>query len=246
MNVRHSVLLALAVFAAPSFADVPVGPPVFSDPLVFTNAFAPFQVGAVKVFSGKSDGEKTAVVDLFTADTRSFAWGGGSVECAVLQETEFSDGQTSEISLNYFAQSDDGTVWYFGEVVDIYENGVVVAHDGSWLVGGASLPSDPVDTATALEPGLFMPATPAVGDFFKPEDLFPLVDETVTVIKLDQKLNVPSGKYAEAMKVEETSLIGDSDPEFKWYVRGLGVVKTKAKGEVLNLLASTLLPAEGP
>jgi hypothetical protein len=37
-----------------------------------------------------------------------------------------------ERSLNYFAQTQDGTVCYFGEAVDIYENGVVVSHEGAW------------------------------------------------------------------------------------------------------------------
>ena len=44
-----------------------------------------------------------------------------------------------------------------------------------------------------------------------------------------------------AIRVLETTQL-DSDRETKWYVPGVGVVKAKAKGESLVLVASTLLP----
>jgi len=43
-----------------------------------------------------------------------------------------------EVSQNFFAQADDGTVYYFGELVDTYGGGSVVSHEGSWLLGGVS------------------------------------------------------------------------------------------------------------
>src|SRR4030095_267773 len=130
------------------------------------------------------------IVDIYFSDTRTFQLNGSGVATHVLQETEFADGQLKEISRNYFAQADDGTVYYFGETVDVYEDGAVVDHGGSWLVGGPTLPSDPPGTANASVPSGFMVADPAVGDTFKPEDLFPIVDETVTVKEVDEKVGV--------------------------------------------------------
>jgi len=233
--------LLLILLAADGLqASVPTEPPTFSNPLVIDNPFSPFVVDGVQSHRGKSDGERTAVVNLFKAETRDFSWGGGTVSTRILQETEFEAGVLEEISQNFFAQADDGTVYYFGEVVDIYEDGQIVDHEGSWLVGGATLPGDPPDTGNAADPTIFMPGNPEVGDQFKPEDLFPLVDETVTILAMDVRVRVEAGRYLNAMKVRETSLLPDSDPEKKWYAPGLGAVKTRASGEKLGLIASTL------
>lgn len=229
------VFLAVATTAPATHAQT------FSNPLAFTNPWFPFEVGAIKVLRGKSDGERINVVDDYQATTRTFSFDEQMVECHLLREVEFKGGVIEEISYNYFAQDDNGDVYYFGETVDIYEDNVIVAHDGSWLVGGPTEPGDPAETANATAPGLFMPAAPQVGDTWKPEDLFPVVDETVEMQKADAKVKVPFGKLQGANQVEETSMIADSDPEKKWYVGGIGVVKTKGKGEKLLLEASTLV-----
>lgn len=236
-----ALLFAIGVSAIAS-GEVPTDPPVFTNPLTITNEYAPFVVDSVKTYRGKSDGERTVVVDLFTDITRTFMIGATPVDTRLLQETEFEDGTTTEISYNYFAQADDGTLYYFGEVVDIYEDGVIVDHDGSWLVGGPQI-GDPLGTATATEPAVFMPANPEVGDVFKPEDLFPFVDETVTVKKTGKKLKVEAGKFKDVIKVKETNDF-DSDSEFKWYAKGIGVIATKAEDEHLDLIATTLLQGD--
>lgn len=225
-------------------ADVPAGPPTFSDPTEITNEFFPFEPGAVKVFLGKGeDRERIVVVDLYLKKKRTFEWGGGEVECVTLQETEFEDGEILEISLNYFAQADNGCVYYFGEVVDMYEDGEVVDHEGSWLVGGPTRPSDPEETCDADDPAFFMPADPEKGDQWKPEDLLPCVDENAKVQAVDVRVKVAAGRFKEAIKVRETSgMPGEEDDVgWKWYAPGVGVVLDKNNaGEKLQLHASSL------
>lgn len=235
-------LLAAAALASPVLAADPVTPPVFSNPLASTNPYAPFVVGAMKVHTGRDQGARITVIEHFRADTRVFLVDGEPVECHTLAEIEFEDGELVEISLNWFAEADDGTVYYFGEVVDDYEDGAVSGHGGSWLVGGPTLPADPEDTATAEVPAVFMPGEPEVGDSWKPEDLFPLVDETVTLLDDEARLRTPAGSFEDALKVQETSDLPDSSPELKWYAAGLGVVRAKGRGEKLDLVASTLSP----
>jgi len=242
---RASLALAVVLIligAAPPLAAaaVPGGSPTFSHPLDITNAYMPFQPGGVKVFNGGNEGRRTVVVDLYLTTTRTFRVNKKSVRCRILQETEFEGGQVSEISQNFFAQADDGTVYYFGELVDKYEGGVIVSHEGSWLVGGPG-PGDPKETATASAPAIFMPGQPEVGDVFKPEDLFPVVDETVTVKAVGLSLTVTAGRFSNVIQVEETSRLPGA-PEAKWYAAGVGVVKVRARGEFLSLVATTFLP----
>jgi hypothetical protein len=152
----------------------------------------------------------------------------------------FENGELIEISDNYFAQADDGTVYYFGEVVDNYENGVIVDHGGSWLVGGPSLPSDPGDAGNDTDPTVFMPANPEVGDIFKPEDLAGVVDETAEVVRVGLAVKVPAGRYEGVIKIQETSAL-EPGTTSKWHAPGVGVVMEKARREHLKLISSTLV-----
>lgn len=220
-------------------ADVPTQRPSFSNPLNITNRFMPFQPGGTKVFQGESKGAKEVVVDLYFNETRTFRFNGADVATRILREIAFDDGKLVEIADNYFAQADDGTVYYFGEVVDNYEDGRIANHDGSWLVGGPTRPTDPPDTGVESDPTVFMPANPEVGDVFKPEDLFPIVDETAEVQKVDVSVNVPAGKYKDAIKIKESTALS-SATENKWYAPGVGVVKASGKGSILELISSTL------
>ena len=77
-----------------------------------------------------------------------------------MEDREYAGGKLAEVTLDYFAQADDGTVYYLGEDVDEYKDGKVVGHSGAWLLGK--------DTQ---KPGVLMPAHPEIGDKFKSEDV---------------------------------------------------------------------------
>ena len=244
LRMLSALLLALFVGITSSIvavrAEVPGEPPTFSNPLNINNTFFPFQPGGLKVYAGSDHGTKTGSIDDYLTTTRTFNLNGNNVPCHILVEKGYENGELVEKSFNYFAQADDGTVYYFGEVVNIFENGVVVSHEGSWLVGGPTQPTDPPDAGNATTPGLFMPANPELGDIFKQEDLFPIVDETDTIVGVDLDVIVPAGKYDGAIQVKETSRI-DLGAELKWYAPGVGVVKVQTKGETLRLESSTLV-----
>ncbi len=236
-----TLVAGLAISFKAARAEVPGGPPTFSNPLNIDNAFFPFQPGGRKVYSGGDHGTKTSAVDDFRTETRTFILNGTNVACHILAEEGYENGELVERSFNHFAQADDGTVYYFGEIVNLYEHGVIVSHEGSWLVGGATLPSDPPGIGNAPRPGLFMPANPELGDVFKQEDLFPVVDETDEVVGVDLDVLVPAGKYDGAIAIKESSRL-EPAIELKWYAPGVGVVKVRAKGETLRLEFSTLVP----
>ena len=54
----------------------------------------------------------------------------------VVEERETEDGELKEISRNYSRCAHPARdLYYFGEEVDIYEDGEIVCHDGAWLAG---------------------------------------------------------------------------------------------------------------
>jgi hypothetical protein len=234
-------LLLVAVLAGipgpAARGSVPTGDPVFSDPLNITNTFFPFVPGATKVYRGKSDGERIYVIDRYMTETRTFTWKGQTVTCRGLQEVEFEDGELVEISTNWFAQATNGAVYYFGETVDNYEDGEIVDHEGAWLVGG---PAPGEEAVTADDPSLFMPADPEVGDVWKPENVPALdIEETDTVRKVGKTVTVEAGRFEGCIKVKELDF--DGETEKKYYAPGVGVIKAKADGEKLELVAMTPL-----
>src|SRR2546425_6454 len=153
-----TLVAGLAISLKTARAEVPSRPPTFSNPLNINNAFFPFQPDGLKVYAGSDHGTKVKAIDHYLTATRTFRLNGKNVACHILVEEAYEDGELVERSLNYFAQADDGAVYYFGEVVNIYANGVIVSHEGSWLVGSATLPSDPPGIGNAPQPGLFMPS----------------------------------------------------------------------------------------
>ncbi|MGH7340605.1 MAG: hypothetical protein ACREKH_08965, partial [Candidatus Rokuibacteriota bacterium] len=75
------------------------------------------------------------------------------VQTRVVEERETEDGELIEVSRNYFAVcTETESVFYFGEDVDIYKNGVVDSHDGAWRAGIAG-----------ARPGVIMPGLNLVG-----------------------------------------------------------------------------------
>ena len=104
---------------------------------------------------------------------------------------------------------------------------------------GALRPSDPPTTTGGAAPTVFLPAAPAKGDEWKPEDLLPVVDETSLVVRRGVPIQVPGGRFPGCLEVLGRSTL-DARSETKWWAPVLGVVRTRTRGESLRLQASTL------
>jgi hypothetical protein len=237
------LLLALCAFIAPAGS-----PPTFTNPTAITNPWAPFVPGSVKIFRGHDDGARTARVESCLSETRSFAWGGGAVECRILQEQDFEDGALVELSLTWLAQDDAGEVQTLGEVSWTVSGGTLGDPEGdSWLVGGATQPSDPPNALNVADPRLVMSADPQPGDVFV-SPAWPSGNETTTVLAKVSNVRVPAGKYTQALLVQELDdgEDGTQPAEKHWIVPGVGVVKESWKQGHDELLATSLVEAAAP
>lgn len=146
------------------------------------------------------------------------------VAVAVLEVMDYKDGQLVEVTEDYFAQHRDGSVWYFGERVNDYKNGKVVGHEGQWLAGeGDNLP------------GIFMPATPTVGQEFVPERVTGVAEERFKVVQLDVEMSVPAGRFTGCIKVEEFDVL-DTKTEFKFYCPRVGAVRSEGPNGTAELV----------
>jgi hypothetical protein len=132
------------------------------------NDFFPLGVGSWWFLRGKEDGELIEVRIRVLNQTEDV----GGVTTRVVQEREWVDGELLEVSRNFFAEASDETVCYFGEEVDIYEDGEIVSHDGAWRA------DDPGN-----RPGIIMPANPRRGMTFQMEGAPGVAEDVGEVVR---------------------------------------------------------------
>jgi hypothetical protein len=149
------------------------------------------------------------------------------VEVLVVQDQAFEDGELVESTLDYFAQHKDGSVYYFGEDVDNYEDGEVRDHDGSWRAG-----------ENGAQPGVIMPPAPVVGDAFEQEKAPGVAEDRMTVLSVSEDVAVAAGEFSGCIKTEDVNpLDGTGAIEFKFYCPGVGFVREEFEGGILELVS---------
>ena len=182
----------------------------FSHPRDITNPYLPLASLKQDVLENKTlRVERTARPDVH----KTFQVNGQTIEALAVEDRELnSKGELTEATLDYFAQDDDGNVYYLGEDVDEYSNGKITGHSGAWLLGR--------DTQKL---GLLMPAHPKVGDKFKSEDASPITWEVDEVVSMTEAATVPAGTFQNCLKIKEKS--SDGDTEYKLYASGVGCIE---------------------
>jgi hypothetical protein len=194
-----------------------------------TNSYFPLPVGRRWAYGGKEQGQDIGLQVTVLDQTETLRFRRGvRVITRVVEEVEWEDTNPNqmidagenliEVSLNYFAQTEGGTVCYFGEAVDIYEDGEVVSNEGAWR-------ADERGNA----PGIFMPADPQPGMTF-PQEVAPGVAE-------DQATIVNTGTATVLGTVTATITVRDFNPldgsrGTKVYASGVGLIQD----EKLNLM----------
>ena len=121
-------------------------------------------------------------------------------------------GRTVEDTFDWYAQDTAGNVWYFGEDTTAYD-GRRTSTEGSWEAG--------VDGAEA---GLLMPARPRVGDGYAQEHLAGVAEDRGRILALQERREVPAGRYDDVVVTEDTTPLEPGLIERKYYARGVGVV----------------------
>jgi len=193
------------------------------------NPYLPMTPGQKSTFFGFEDleplGLKISVLD----QTENLYKGKRTIVTRVVEEVEWvdesedgvlDDGENLiEVSRNYFAQvasgPNAGTVCYFGEEVEIYEDGVFSGDtSGSWR-------ADKGKNA----PGIFMPATPTVGQFFQTEAAPGVAEDTAEIVDIHQAVHVPAGTFPDVIEVEDCNPLEDPvECGTKYYAPGQGLI----------------------
>jgi len=204
---------------APESDRIDLAEPEFSDSTRITNPLFPISELTQVIQLGTDAGDSLRVEATLLPETKIVEWNGGQIETVVSQFIAYLDGRVVEVANDFYAQADDGSVWYFGEDVFNYEDGVIANTDGTWLAGKDG------------PPGMIMPGDPQVGDVYRPENIPGIVFEEVTVKAINQTVDGPEGPVEGAIVIQE--LLMDGTLEEKMFAPGYGEFLAKTDSEFI-------------
>ncbi len=168
------------------------------------------QPGHQMTYEGTDGGQPAKLIITVLDETKQV----DGVETRIVEERESVGQKLIEVSRNYFAiDKTTNDVYYFGEAVDMYKDGHVANHEGSWEAG-----------KDGAKYGLFMPAAPAVGQKFYQEQAPNVAMDRVEIVGIDQATEVPAGKFEKCCKTEETTPLEPDTKEHKVYAPGVGLL----------------------
>jgi hypothetical protein len=175
------------------------------------NRFFILEPGDQRVFQGKEDGKTVDLVITVLDETKQVA----GVQTRVVEERESVDGVLVEVSRNYFALGmQSHTAYYFGEDVDMYKNGKVTSHEGSWQAG-----------FQLAKHGIAMPAENTVGVRYYQEQAPRVAMDRGETVSLTETVTTPAGTFANCLKVKETTPLEPANVEYKYYAPETGLVQ---------------------
>lgn len=121
---------------------------------------------------------------------------------------KFEDNELHEVTKDYLAQrTDTKDVWYFGEDVEFYEDGVLVGNEGAWLAG--------VDGA---KPGIVVKNDPMRNDSYLQECWRGEAEDTVDVVSLKANVRTEEfGRFKNCLKTYDYTPLDKESREHKFY-----------------------------
>jgi hypothetical protein len=184
------------------------------DPARFTavvdNEFLPFLPGMKWVYRGINDeGDEETTATEVLPDERTVM----GVQVTVVHDVVTVGGVIIEDTMDWYAQDDQGNVWYFGEDTTAYDSDGSTSKEGSWEAG--------VDGAL---PGIVMPANPqpaATG--YRQEFLKGSAEDMATVVAVDATVTADK-EYQGVLVTNEWTPLEPGIVEQKSYAPGVGLV----------------------
>ena len=175
-----------------------------------SNQYFILEPGYQLVLEGTEDAETIRLIITVLDETKKI----GDIETRVVEENESVNGETIEISRNFFAFCEQTSyVYYFGEEVDIYKDGEIVSHSGAWIAEGDN------------KAGIIMPGLILLGARYYQEIAPGIAMDRAEIISMTETLLTPAGNFTDCLKVMETTALNPNEMEYKIHAPGIGLIK---------------------
>jgi hypothetical protein len=191
---------------------------------VVDNPLFPLPVGARWAYESVGGGDPEHIDVVVLDETREVM----GIAATVVRDTVKVGDEVIEDTYDWYAQDQDGNVWYLGEDTAEYENGEVTSTEGSWEAG-----------VNGALPGIIMKAAPRVGDAYRQEYLEGEAEDLAKVVRLDESQQLSIGSLTGLVVIQEWTPLSPDVVEEKYYAAGLGnvlEVMTVGGGERVELV----------
>ena len=209
--------------------------------ITIDNKYWPLIPGAQHEYEGSTVEEGKTLKHRVTSVVTNLTKKINGVDCVVIWERDFSDGELQEDELMFLAQDKAGNVWHMGQYSELWE-------DGEYTAGRTWFPGHPKGAVA----GIMMkanpkPKTPDWSEGFAPPPYF--WSDRARVRSADEETTVPTGTYKGVLVVEEYDEEEVTAIQLKYYAPEVGVVRVGWDGtdpgkEVLVLVRTEELSPE--
>ena len=139
------------------------------------------------------------------------------VYTTIVRDSVFRHGKPREVTSDWYAQDRNGNVWYFGEnTKELDAHGHVTSREGSFKAG-----------KNGARPGVLFPGDPKFGQTARQEFLKGQAEDHFKVLDTSARVRSPYVSSRHAVRTKEWTPLEPGIVEHKYYVRGVGTVKTK-------------------
>ncbi|WP_344059369.1 hypothetical protein [Microbacterium pumilum] len=197
----------------PQGADtVTIDPAKFSTAI--DNPYFPMNPGDVRTYRETDDEGKNATVVVTVTDKTKVIDG---VTTREVHDVLTDGGEVVEDTLDWYAQDDQGNIWYFGEATTEYDPDGKTSTEGSWQSG--------VDGG---QPGIVVLANPEPGSEYREEYLAGHAEDNARVLSIDELAEVPFGSFDHLLMTRNTTPLEPDVLEYKWYAKGVGPIREES------------------
>ncbi len=229
--VGSAILALCAGGAGAANLDVEFDADNFTNPTLITNPLWPLIPGSVFVYYAEGEdgcevGKTTVLAS--TKDDFEGEYSENNFEALQVEDLEWiseeCDGEyiLVEETIDWYAQDDDGNVWYLGEETVAYDDEEECPTSaGSWEAG-----SDVAEVGSDAEAGIIMLAEPQVGLAYPQEYYEDEAEDMGKVLQAETKvsLELTERVYAGCLKTKEWTPLERGQVEHKFYCPPLGLV----------------------
>lgn len=177
------------------------------------NPYFILRPGHFLILEGTEDGKKIQLAISVLNKTETV----DGIETRIVEarEKNVTDDKLIEVSRNYFAVGKKtNSIYYFGEDVNMYKDGQITSHKGSWQSGirGARF-------------GVFMPGIALVGSRYYQEVAPGIAMDRAENVSLTERVETAAGSFTNCLLVRESTPLEPALRDSKIYADGIGLVQ---------------------
>lgn len=183
----------------------------FTNSTNITNPYHPVAAGKKYIYEGQTTDGLERIEEQRLNTTKTIL----GITCIIVNFKAYLDGKLIEEAYDWYAQDNEGNVWYFGEAVDNYNtDGTLKDHGGSWEAG-----------KDGAQPGIIMLASPQAGIAYREEYYFNHAEDRAQVLETGITVTTQFGTFNNCIKTKNWTELEPDLIEHKVYAPGVGLIK---------------------